>query len=192
MSDSAFRSLLNHVLLPALTVTILAFTAGCTSGAEEGPTGPDAPTEPLEYETVERSHVELETIDQGAYGDTEEDTLRVIRDQVAFESFWESLHGDGADAPDVDFSGTMVLAAVLGERPTGGYEAEIRSITRDVNPTVVGVFVTEIEPGPNCNVTQAITVPYHIVKMDQISTDRIQFQDNGTETKECSDPGSDS
>jgi len=184
MSDSVFRSLLLHFLIPTLAVAILALAGGCSS-SEEGPTGPDAPTETLQHEAVEQSSVNLETIDQGAYGNTEEASLLAIRDQDTFESFWNSLHGGNVEVPDVDFSEKMVLATVLGERPTGGYEAEITGVTRGSDPPEVSVSLTETEPGPNCIVTQAITVPYHIVKVDQVSPDRLVFGEREKETRAC-------
>lgn len=185
MSYSIFRSLPSHFLIPTLAIAIFAFVGGCSSADEGGLTGPNAPPQSLTFETVEQSEADLETIDRGEFGNTEEDTVRVIRDQSTFKSFWNSLHGDDAEVPDVDFSAKIVLAAVLGERPTGGYEADIESISKNTNPPEVRVFVNEIEPGSGCPVTQAITVPYHIVKTDKFSANRVTFADDGTETKEC-------
>jgi len=182
MLHSAYRSFTRHVLIPTLTVTLLMFAIGCSSSSEEGPTGPDAPTGPLSFETVDQSHVEPEAVAEGKFN---EEMVRVIRDQNAFESLWEDLNGEGSEPPTVDFSEKLVVAAMLGERPSDGYEADIQSITKNTNPTGVRVFVTEIEPGPNCTVSGSSAIPYHIVKMDRFSTDRVFFADNGTETKEC-------
>lgn len=186
MTYFALTPLARRFFIPILTFALSLLAIGCSSDDGEAPTGPDAPTESLTYENVDRDTVHAETVDEGSFGNTEEDTLRVIRSQQEFSNFWKSLHGDDSQVPEeVDFSQKIVLAAVLGVRPTGGYEAKIESITKNTNPTGVGVFVTEIEPGPDCAVTQVQTIPYHIVKMDDPSTARILFQDNGTDTSDC-------
>lgn len=186
MTYSALYAFARRSLIMTLALALFILAAGCSSEDGEGPTGPNAPTESQTYENVDRDTVQVETVDEGAFGDIGEDTLRVIRTQEEFLSFWQSLHGDESQVPEeVDFSEKIVLAAVLGARPTGGYEAKIESVTKVINPTAVNVFVTEIEPGPNCAVIQVRTIPYHIVKMDDPSTDRILFQDNGTETNDC-------
>jgi len=79
----------------------------------------------------------------------------------------------------------MVLAVVLGQRPSGGYRAEITSITRNINPTVVRAFVTETVPGSTCLTTDVITVPYHLVTVDAVEAEQIAFPDNGTQTANC-------
>jgi hypothetical protein len=185
MSYSVFRSLTRRVVLPVLTFTFLMVATGCNSSSEEGPTGPNAPTEPLSYETVEQSQVESSALSEEAKGRFEDGMERVIRDQSAFQSFWQDLHGENAEAPNIDFSQKLVVVAMLGERPNDGYEAEIASVTRDTNPTLMSFFVTEIKPGPNCSVSGSSAIPYHIIEMDRFSTDQVSFPDNGTETKDC-------
>lgn len=185
MLHSAYRSFTRRVLIPTLTVALLMFAIGCSSSGEEGPTGPNAPTQSLSFETVEQSHVESSAIDQDAGGEFEDGVERVIRDQSTFESFWQDLHGESSEPPSIDFSEKLVAVAMLGERPNDGFEAEIASVTRDANPTVVTFFVTEIEPGPNCSVSDSSVIPFHIVKMDRFSTEQVSFMDNGTETKDC-------
>ncbi len=180
MSYSLSRFLPSHFLIPTLAIAVLAFAGGCSS-SEEGPTGPNAPTGPLSFETVEQSHVQPEAV-----GESESDGIqRVIRDAGAFESFWQDLHGEDASVPEIDFSEKVIVVAMLGERPSDGYKADIRSITKNMNPTLVTIFVTEVEPGANCTVSDSSTMPYHIVKVDRFSTDQVSFADNGTETEDC-------
>lgn len=174
--------------LPVLLLTLLTLGTGCSAfSADDEESGGNAPLEPLTYESLSQSAVSPETIDRGAYGgDLLKGTRQVIRDDDAFATLWNSLHGSTPPPrPDVDFSEQMVLAVVLGERPTGGYQVEISNITRNVNPTLVRAFVTETVPGSSCTVTQAITVPYHIIKVDVVDTDQIVFPDNGTQTNSC-------
>jgi hypothetical protein len=183
MSRSPLRFSASHPLILLIAATLLGFAGGCSS-SEEGPTGPDTPAQTLAFEGLERSAVKVETIDQGAFGNIEEEALHVIRTQDEFTSFWNSLHGEDPQH-EVNFSEKIVIAAVIGERSTGGYEAKIESITENVELAGVDVTVTEIEPGPKCAVTQAKTVPYHIVKMDAPSTDQIRFQSGDSRIKSC-------
>lgn len=184
MSYSVFRFLPSHFLIPTLAIAVLAFAGGCSS-SDEGPTGPDAPTEPRSFVTVEQSHVAPGDLDESA-SDEFKNAIQVFRDQNAFASFWEDLHGENAEAPNINFSEKVVAVAMLGERPNDEYEAEIQGITKNENPTQVSFFVTEIEPGPDCSVSGSEVIPYHIVETDRFSTDQVSFQDNGTETKDCS------
>lgn len=146
--------------------------------------GPNAPSQSLSYESLEQSYITPEEVQDDE--EIIEDTQRVIRDRETFESFWRRLHPNTeSEVPEIDFSQKIVLAAVLPRRPTTGYRADIANITKDMHPTVVSVFVTEIEPGSNCDVEETETLPYHVVSMDTVSTDQIEFQDNGTQTEEC-------
>lgn len=182
-----FDSPTQRLLIPIVTIAVLMSALGCSS-QEEGPTGPDAPLVLLEHDDIARSAVEAETVDEGAYGDITERTERVIRDKDEFESFWRTLHGEDAQYSNevIDFSEEIVLAVVLGERPTGGYEVKIEGIVNEQLPSQIVVTATEVRPGPDCTVSQAKTVPYHIVKMDAPSTDQIRFEYNDPEVEECS------
>lgn len=185
MSYSRFRLLPSHVLISTLAIVLLAFAGGCSSADEEGPTGPSAPIGPLSFETVEQSHVEPGSVDESVAGKFKDGVQRVIRDQSAFVSFWQDLHGENAEAPSINFSRKVVVATMFGPRPNDGYAADIRSITKNTNPTLVSVFVTEIKPGASCSNSGSEVMPHHIVKLDRFSTDQVTFSDNGTETKEC-------
>jgi len=177
---SIFRPFTRHFLIPVLTLTFLVVATGCDSSSE-GPTGPSAPTGPLSFESIEQSHAQPDVSD----GEFNDEMVRVVRDENEFESFWEDLKGEGAEAPSVNFSEKLIVAAMLGERPNDGYGADIQSITKNENPTGVRVFVTEIEPGANCTDSGSSAIPYHIVEVDRFATEEVFFVDNGTETRDC-------
>jgi hypothetical protein len=180
MSDSVFPSLPSHFLISALAIAFLAVAGGCSSVGEEEPVGPTAPSQPLSFETVEQSHVAPGAVDGSASSTFEDGIQRVIRDQGAFESFWQDLHGENADAevPAIDFSEEAVVVAMLGERPCDGYEAKIAGINKNktANSTRVSVLVTEVEPSSNCDAAASSVIPYHIVKMSEPSTDQVSFK----------------
>lgn len=66
---------------------------------------------------------------------------------------------------------TYLVLISLGERPTGGYAVTVRSV-EDVEG-VTRVVVEEKAPGPGQMVTQAITHPYTIIRVENVPA---QFQ----------------
>ncbi len=176
-------------VVPVLMLALLTLGTGCSSFSADEEPGGNAPLQQLTYESLDQSAPVLETVEQEAYGgDLLKGTRQVIRDAEAFATLWNSLHAHQAPTPpvpEVDFAEKMVLAVILGQRPSGGYRAEITSITRNINPTVVRAFVTETVPGSTCLTTDAITVPYHLVTVDAVEAEQIAFPDNGTQTANC-------
>lgn len=63
--------------------------------------------------------------------------------------------------PDVDFRREWVVAAFMGEKPTGGYRVDVRDVVREGR--LIRVTVVQEEPGPDDFVTMVITYPGHIV-----------------------------
>lgn len=61
------------------------------------------------------------------------------------------------ERPEVDFDEARVAVIALGRRSTGGYQIEIRDVSR----TADGIFVTvrEVRPGAACVVAQVVTSP---------------------------------
>lgn len=70
-----------------------------------------------------------------------------------------SLPQDRIDA--IDFSKEMVVIANFGQKPSGGYEIEIKKVSE--NEKNVLVNVTETTPGENCMTTSILTSPFHLV-----------------------------
>ncbi|MHA2064771.1 MAG: protease complex subunit PrcB family protein [Candidatus Thorarchaeota archaeon] len=62
--------------------------------------------------------------------------------------------------PDIDFDRNVVFAVFAGDRPTGGYFINITSIV--VSEWRYDVYILEQDFG---GVTQALTYPYHIVRI---------------------------
>lgn len=82
----------------------------------------------------------------------------VIRDTESWKNLWVRVR-DG-EAPQVDFSKQMVLAAFLGMKPTGGYAIRISRIEKSKKEW--RVFIQESRPPKGAFVIQAFTSPYHI------------------------------
>ncbi len=177
--------------ISAMLLAMLLTAAGCSlSSPNEDEGGASGPSRPLSFSTVAADQVNLSTLDKGQYPDLYAGEQVVIRTEGEYERFWNRVHADTSaqpDRPSVDFATTMVVAIVLGERPTTGYAAEIVSINQTKNPAEpIGVLYKEYTPGSNCVVAQTLTSPYHIVKVDKVETSRrLEFVDTGTETRSC-------
>lgn len=178
-----------------ISAVLLAFVltaAGCSlsSSNEDDEGGASGPSRPLTFSTVAASQVDLTTIDKGDYPDLYSGEKLIIRDADDFARFWSRIHADTSnqpERPDVDFSTEMILAVVLGERPTTGYEVEIVSINQTMNPAEpIAVLYKEYVPGENCAVAQTLTSPYHIVKVDKVESNRqLEFVTTSTGTRSC-------
>lgn len=108
--------------------------------------------------------LKFETILKGGFSEIAEQKNIVISDQ----SEWGSMRlkvgiERSSPLPEVDFGKEMLVAAFSGEKPTGGYDIEIQRIVENKNN--INVFVQESMPGNNCILTEALTRPYHIIKI---------------------------
>lgn len=87
-----------------------------------------------------------------------------IRNAAEWADFWQQVtasESPAAPVPEVDFSQHMVIAAALGERPSGGYTVEIAGISASNGRPVA--TVVERAPGPDCITTSALTQPVDAV-----------------------------
>ena len=104
----------------------------------------------------------------------------VVRDAQAWARLWGSLQGHVVpkpEAPKVDFQKHMVIAAMMGTKPTGGYAVRITSVVE--NEKIV-VSVREQSPGPDDMVTMALTSPYQAVVVAR-SEKPVEFVSVGLE-----------
>ena len=105
---------------------------------------------------------EIATVAQGSRSAIEEPREALVRTAAEWRSLWKA-HGSSESAPAVDFSKEMVAAIFLGTRPTGGYRVEITAARREGQSLVVDYI--ERRPGADAIVSQALTSPFHIVRL---------------------------
>ena len=111
---------------------------------------------------MQQSAMPLTTLAQGSQSAVEERRETVVRTPAEWQMSWK-WHGGSEAAPTVDFAKEMVVAVFLGTKPTGGYRVEITGARREGQSLVIEY--AERRPGPGTLVTQALTSPYHIVKL---------------------------
>ncbi|MEN9626713.1 MAG: hypothetical protein RL557_1041 [archaeon] len=109
----------------------------------------------------------FDTIKQGTTSSLDDRTFKVIKTDKELRKLWQDMF-PGVRVPHVDFGDNMVLAALMGEKSTGGYSIQI---TKIVNDDDVEVTVKETSPDSDCIVTQATTQPYHLIVMKKSSKD---------------------
>ena len=90
----------------------------------------------------------------------------VITTKDLWDQFWAALHANKTPVPQLSkiwFGDEVVAYCVGGQRPTGGYQMVIK----DAIATPGGIVVRCYEhiPNPTQFVIQAVTQPYHIVRL---------------------------
>lgn len=169
------------VLLTALLLVV----GGCNGVANGTDDGPNFTTE-VATETLNTGAVNVDQIDQGQYGEIVEGTQVILRDEEAYAAFWKRLHADRGsvpDRPDVDFGEKVVVAIVLGQRPTSGYSVEVDAVLASADGGAVQVTFTETVPGDGCVVTQALTSPYVLATVEA-QDEEFTFE-SSTKTRSC-------
>ena len=134
------------------------------------------------FDALGEQSLDFETLVQGASSQITTKEEAVIENQDVWLGFWEKHKtGDfpspkGAFAPssgslpEVDFTKELVIAVFLGEQPTGGYALGIEEITLRQREAEVEVTVDVTRPNPRDLVTQVLTQPFHIIKVQKLNT----------------------
>ncbi len=148
---------------------------------------------PARFRIGARSHHQgFETVSQG----TESGAMTgpggenfIITDQASWEVFWEEHTSNmlclqppcrGMSPPMVDFDRDMVLIALHGSAPTGGYGISFSWLVGGSHH--LEALILNTSPGEGCSVTQSTTNPFHIIAT-QISDD-VTF-DECSRTIDC-------
>jgi hypothetical protein len=102
------------------------------------------------------------TVAQGAYSGISDASEVVVRSPAEWNALWKA-HAGLQPIPAVDFSQELVAAVFLGTRPSGGFGVEILGTRREAAALVIEY--RERVPAASDIVTQALTSPFHIVKL---------------------------
>lgn len=122
---------------------------------------------------TEASSFSMETIAQGGFSGVEEEGCQVIRSQVEWTEVWNNIN-QGSELPEIDFSQYMLIAAFMGEQPTTGYSIEVSQAFYYQDKLMVTII--KKQPAKDAMVGEALTQPYHIVKVEQ-SDKEVVFQE---------------
>ena len=108
------------------------------------------------------------TIDQGFRSGTRERKFLVVKNETDWKTLWQTHVQPNVPAkelPRVDFDKEMIVAVFLGEKPTGGYKVEITAMEEDQGKGQLRVVTREGKPPVGSIATQALTQPYHVVRV---------------------------
>lgn len=108
------------------------------------------------------------TVDQGVFSEIRERAQRVIGGAEEWKVLWASRSSaipSPPPPPPINFSREMVIAVSMGEQRTGGHSIEIQKI--EEGRYGLEVLVSEAFPPPGALVTQVLTQPYHIIKVER-------------------------
>jgi len=118
----------------------------------------------------------FETVDHGVNSGINQSLYTSFQSKSDFEKFWMK-HSQGSypqpNVPTVDFETHMIISVFSGVKNTGGYGIEVKSVTETDSEMVI--YSETSAPCPYCMVTQALTQPFHIVKV-KASPKLVRYQ----------------
>lgn len=121
---------------------------------------------------VNNQLVPFETIDRDWFiHGREEKGDFVVRDASALANLYSEMYPpcpipeEKPKPPQIDFNKQMVIAVFQGACSSGGYDIEIKSLTRNDNS--LEVLVKETTPIRDAVLTMAETYPAHIIKTEK-------------------------
>ena len=85
----------------------------------------------------------------------------VAQDLESFRQLWIEHAGSEESMPMVDFSKEMVVAAFMGEQPSGGFALNISEVAEASGR--LQIRLNRSQPGPEQMVIQMLTAPAHLV-----------------------------
>ena len=119
----------------------------------------------------------MATVVRGHRSGIRESLQTVIRNQDEWKALWKrhsSTDTNPSPAPIIDFNREMIVGIFLGEKSTTGYEVKIvRAEQRDSR---LYFYYREESPTPGAMVTQALTQPFHLVKVPKYENLQVIFR----------------
>jgi hypothetical protein len=157
---------------------VLCLSVGaCESGSSD----------PLEQQAKvpdDATPLALEPLFTDLFGGITDGRRLVIRSAEEWNAFWEEVTRNRipeAEAPEVDFEGYMVIAAAMGQRPTGGYTIAIDEVSQSEGE--IYAVVREVSAAPGCPTTGVFTAPVTAVRVPR-SDDPVTFVER-EDTRHC-------
>ena len=143
-------------IVASLVVLVSLTIAGCDS--------PSGPSETLP----------LTRVTQGYFGAPGPSQRLVVRSQQDFAAAWAAIFDNSSPQPplpSVDFTQEMVIIALSGSKPSGGYCIAVEHAAGDRR----SVTLTVRSGGPTANnpILPVITNPYDVVRVPR--RDRVSF-----------------
>jgi predicted metal-dependent enzyme (double-stranded beta helix superfamily) len=106
----------------------------------------------------------------------------LLKTEEEFVELWTMIYSTGGPArPYVDFSRYEVIGVFDGTHSSGGYRVEVTDVAEKDGARVVSI--ARHEPGDECAVTEAVTSPFQIIRVEKSPLPITKKED--TITDEC-------
>jgi hypothetical protein len=148
---------MKKVILYITVLTLIAMFTGCAQ--PPGSDGTEPETKEIKYETVSKDDLGSETVEK----------IESVKHKKGYMLLTE----------DEEYAYLFIGS---GEKPTGGYDIKIKSVTQTGDKTLISV--EEISPGKDDMVTEALTYPYIIVKIGKEALKSFEIKISGEEDME--------
>lgn len=128
--------------------------------------------------------LEITTLTRGAAGNGEPgEVFTVVESAEEWERVMQELPEEVAEVEEPpQFGEEVAIVTYSGQRPSGGFTIDVKQV--QLRDSTLFVLVEEARPGPGCMRTDALTFPYHVVKVEKVPFEEVKFQQVGT-TREC-------
>lgn len=128
-------------------------------------------------------NIDFATLARGTDSGYQSASHMVIVQSEPWINFWQ-LHTSNAEppppVPQVNFTRYSVVAVFAGEKPTSGYSVTILSVETSGSQTKdqpsIAITVQHCQPGVGDFVTEALTYPYHIIRIPKIDGNKVVFK----------------
>lgn len=128
-------------------------------------------------------NIDFTTIARGTDSGYQGASQMVIENSQQWINCWQQ-HSSNADPPppipQVDFNRYSVIAVFVGEKPTSGYSIEILSVetsgSQIQEQAPISIIVQHCQPKAGDFVTEALTYPYHMIRISKINGSKVIFK----------------
>ena len=110
--------------------------------------------------------VTFQTVGKGYRSGVHAPLQIAARSQSEWTALWRqhtSVDASSQQPSTIDFEKEIVIGLFLGDKPTGGYDVQISRVERNNN--ALTIYYQEKSPPLGAVVTQALTQPFHIVRI---------------------------
>lgn len=162
-------------LLPLFLLLLSSCRASC-GDCDEGESA--SCTTPSEGDPAQSSPANrIERLARGTHSGLREARRATVKSSEEWSALWREHAGDrlpSQPTPEVDFDTHMVLAVILGERPTAGFDVDIVDAIEGEGR--LNVRVQERAPAADSIQAQVITVPFVFAVVPRFDGE-VQFID---------------